>query len=145
MTDRDRRHAVLVRDAALARVGRVRRWVIAGTAALTAGAAALVSAVAPGRSLGAKPAAPTHTPSASAPSAPAVPAGTATAPKMPPLADPGSLGLAAPSEPPQASVPPDQNAQGAPSASAPSGPGQSQAGPAPAPAASQPSAVSGGS
>ena len=40
-----------MRDAAVARVSRTRRWVIAGAAALTAGFAALVSAVAPGRSV----------------------------------------------------------------------------------------------
>ena len=53
-TNDNRSRAVLARDAALTRIRRTRRWVIAGAAALTAGFAALVSAVAPGRSLASK-------------------------------------------------------------------------------------------
>jgi len=90
----DRSRAVLGRDAALTRVRRTRRWVIAGSAALTAGIAALVSVVAPGRSFASK--SPTGT-AASSSSSTAIP-------QLPPAANPGSLGLQGPSQPPQ-SVP----------------------------------------
>ncbi len=53
-TGSDRSRAALARDAALARVRRTRRWVIVGAAGLTAGIAALVASVAPGRTLTAK-------------------------------------------------------------------------------------------
>jgi hypothetical protein len=46
--------AARLRDAALRRLSLTRRWIIAGAAALTAGLAALVSAILPGKSLGAK-------------------------------------------------------------------------------------------
>ena len=103
MTTNDNRSgAVLARDAALARVRRTRRWVIAGTAALTAGFAALVSAVAPGRSLASKPAVQNEastaaSSSSSSSSSPAIP-------ELPPAANPDSLGLQGPAQPPQ-SVP----------------------------------------
>lgn len=137
----DRPHAVLERDAALARVGRTRRWVIGGTAALTAGAAALVSAIAPGRSLGAKPA------SVKTSAAPVTTANTA-APQLPPLASPSSLGLAAPSaapgsapqSDPSPSQPQQQSAPAPQSSPAP----QDQAASAPAPSSGG-AVVSGGS
>ncbi|MFZ0381411.1 MAG: hypothetical protein WAL38_26535, partial [Solirubrobacteraceae bacterium] len=53
-TGSDRSRAALARDAALERVRRTRRWVIVGAAGLTAGIAALVASVAPGRTLTAK-------------------------------------------------------------------------------------------
>jgi cell division septation protein DedD len=43
-----------VRDAALLRISRTRRWLLAGAALLTAALAALASALLPGKSLGAK-------------------------------------------------------------------------------------------
>lgn len=43
----------LARDAALVRISRTRRWTLAGAAALTAGLAALASALLPGKSFGA--------------------------------------------------------------------------------------------
>lgn len=43
----------LARDAALDRISRARRWTLAGAAALTAGLAALASALLPGKSFGA--------------------------------------------------------------------------------------------
>ncbi|MDQ6842484.1 MAG: hypothetical protein M3025_08700 [Actinomycetota bacterium] len=114
----DRRLAALQRDAALARVTRARRWVITATAALTAGIAALVSAVAPGRSQGA-----THLRSsvvAASSSAPALP--------LPLAAGPGALGLQGPAQAPGAP---------APQMAAPA--------PAPAPPGAGGGAVSGGS
>jgi hypothetical protein len=130
-----RPRAVLERDAALSRVSRTRGWVIAGTVALSAGLAVVISAIAPGRSLGAKRAA---APASAAMGQTAVKGGTAAAPQMPPLAKPASLGLAGPSAPPSsASAPPSDPAQSQ---------SQSQAAPAPAPApAAQPPVVSGGS
>jgi hypothetical protein len=153
--DRQRPRAVIERDAALARIGRTRRWVMAGTAALTAGAAGLVAGITPGRSFGAKPAATTHAASVN----PAARAATASAPRMPPLADPSSLGLTGPAQPPTAaSSNPSQSSpapaetttsQSAPAPSqaapSPSTPAPSQAAPAPAPAPASPPVVSGGS
>jgi hypothetical protein len=131
----DRPRAVLERDAALARAGRARRWVIGGTAALTAGSAALVSAIAPGRSLGAKPL---------SVKTPVTTANTA-APQLPPLASPSSLGLGAPSaapEPaPQSNPSPSQAQQQSPPAQQSSPAPQDQA---PAPSSGGP-VVSGGS
>jgi hypothetical protein len=91
----ERRRATLERDAALARVGRVRRWLIAATAALTAGIAALVYAVTPGRS-----AAATHVKS-SAPAASSRSSGL----QMPPAAGAGALGLQGPAQVPSAAPP----------------------------------------
>jgi hypothetical protein len=51
--DRLQTNRALVRDAALARISRTRRWMLAGAAALTAGLAALASALLPGKSFGA--------------------------------------------------------------------------------------------
>lgn len=92
----DRVAAQRGRDAALLRVSRLRRATIIGAGALTAALAAVVSAVAPGRSLGAKA-------SVSARTAVARPTRPQTgSPKMPPLANPSGLGLQAPGAAPQA-------------------------------------------
>jgi hypothetical protein len=96
----DRSRAVLLRDAALARVRLTRRWVIAGAAALTAGFAALVSAVAPGRSLSSSS---SKSPSARADLATRG-AGSAL-PSMPAPASAGDLGLRSPGQGPT----PDQS------------------------------------
>jgi hypothetical protein len=141
---RSRSLAQLERDAALGRVGRVRRGLIIGAAALTAGFAALVSAIAPGRSAG-------HT-KITRTSTRASPRVTAAVTKMPPLASAGALGLQGPSQPPQTSgsdgagagpAAPAQSQSAAPQSSAPSqsvpSPGAVAPAPTPAPA------VSGGS
>ena len=125
--------AQLERDAALDRVSRTRRWVIAGAAALTAAFAALVSAIAPGHTLGARAEAQT----AGGASAPARGAGST---QMPPLASPAALGLQAPGQAPQAASAPSQ--QAAPDPTQQGAPNTSQSVPAPAPA---PAPVSGGS
>jgi hypothetical protein len=148
---RERPRAVIERDAALARIGRTRRWVLVGTAALTAGAAGLVSAIAPGRSLGAKPAGASESAVSTTAATSSHTAARAYAPQMPPLANPSSLGLSGPSQPPSASTTdnsaatPPAPAQSAAS-QAQSNAAQSQAAPAPVPApVPQPSVVSGGS
>jgi hypothetical protein len=144
---------VIERDAALDRIGRTRRWVLAGTAALTAAAAGLVSAIAPGRSLGAKPAGASESAVSTTAATSSHPAARATAPQMPPLADPSSLGLSGPSQPPSASTTDNSAATSAAAQSAASqaqsaasqaqsAAAQSQAAPAPAP---QPPVVSGNS
>lgn len=114
------------RDAAIQRVSRVRRWVIGGATALTAAFAAIVSAVAPGHTLGPR----SYPRIASSPggSARAVGAGArasgpaTAAARMPAPASPGELGLQTPSQAPQAAI-------GGPQAS----PDQSQAQAAPEP------------
>jgi hypothetical protein len=124
--------AALMRDAALARVGRTRRWVIAGTAALTAGFAALVSAVAPGRSLASKSGAGTG--SVATPAASTL--GPGSLPSMPPPANSSELGLQGPNQPPAS----------APSQPAPqNGSGQAAAPPAPQSSGGGGGVVSGGS
>jgi len=94
--DSSKSGAALARDAALARIVRTRRWVIAAAAALTAGIAALVSAVAPGHSLAAK--------SKTAPSGDVASASTSSSgsgiPRMPAPASAGDLGLQGPSQAP---------------------------------------------
>jgi hypothetical protein len=135
MNDRWQRRslAALERDAALARAGRVRRWTIAGTAALTAAFAALVGAIAPGRSLGAKRSAAATTTASTASSS--------SSSAMPPLASAGQLGLQGPSQSPQPG--PDQTQTNtSPQQSTP--PAQ-QAAPAPQPAPTPAPVVSGGS
>ncbi len=109
------------RDAALRRISRVRRWVLVAAAGLTAAIAAVVSAAAPGRSLGAKSKAAVRTAAKH----------TTGRPKMPPLASAGALGLQGPSQAPQ---PARQPAPPAPSSSDQS-----------APAPSSPPVTSGGS
>jgi hypothetical protein len=130
--------AQLQRDAALRRVSRVRRWTLAGAAGLTGGVTALVSAVAPGHSLGAKHrslAGPVTTSAA-----------RTTHPKMPPLASAGALGLQGPSEAPQAAPAPQQSSPAPTQATPTPAPAQSAPAPTPTPAPAQPApAVSGGS
>lgn len=161
--DRDARRDVrslaqLERDAALDRVGRTRRWVIIATAALTAAFAAVVSAVAPGRTLAAHRQPGTATVAATAARTPAP---NVTSGRMPPLASPSSLGLQGPSQAPQpapeqapAPAPPQPSPDPSQSASAPDpsqstpaqpGPAQSQPVPQPAPVAAPAPVVSGGS
>jgi len=108
-----RSRAVLARDAALARVRRTRRWVIAGTAALTAGFAALVAALTPGRSLASKSPAATEVASASGGSATRA-RSASSVPQLPPAANPDSLGLRGPSQPPQAASSPSQSQSASP-------------------------------
>jgi len=97
-----RTQAVLDRDAALGRLGRARRWAIAGAAALTAGCAALASALVPGRSLARAEVA------AAAASTGSKPASLAGRPLLPPAASAAQLGFQAPGQPPQAAAPPQQ-------------------------------------
>jgi hypothetical protein len=120
---RNQSRAALARDAALDRVGRTRRWVILATAALCAGFAALVSALAPGRSLASKPPAGTTVAAAN----PSTSRSPSAIPTMPPPADPGSLGLQGPNEAPAPAPAP---------AAQPSDPSQAQAPPATAPQSS---------
>ncbi len=135
--------AQLERDAALSRVSRARRWVFAGAAALTAGFAALVASVAPGRTLHHA----TATGGAATPTVPAARGKTLSAsasPQLPPLASPGELGLQSPGQAPQ-SAPSQQQSQSAPDPSqAAAQTAASQPEPAPAAPAPVP-AVSGGS
>jgi hypothetical protein len=80
--------AALQRDAALARISRTRRWMLAGAAALTAALAGLASALVPGKSLGAK------TRSASvAPRTTTKSSSSSVAPSLPPPAGASALGL----------------------------------------------------
>jgi hypothetical protein len=96
--------AQLQRDAALVRVSRTRRFVIGGAAALSAGIAALVSAVAPGHTLGAKTAdAATSSGTSGSGSGSSTAHASAAAKRMPPLAKPSDLGLAGPPSGPTAS------------------------------------------
>jgi hypothetical protein len=92
--------AALARDSALARISRTRRWVIAGAAVLTAGFAALVSAVAPGRSLASKPQ--TGTDPATTSASTSASTGSSSIPRMPPPANAGALGLQSPEQAPSA-------------------------------------------
>lgn len=105
--------ARLQRDDAIHRVGLTRRAAIVAAAALTAGIAAFVSAIAPGRTLGASRVLKT-----TVPSAPARSASTRTAtPAMPPLESASQLGLAAGSAPlpaPKQSSPPPVQQQAQP-------------------------------
>ena len=134
--------AQLERDAALARIVRARRWVIAGAAALTAGCAALVSTIAPGKTLGARA-------QARVLGSTRTPVHRATATQMPALASAGDLGLKGPQSAPAASQASQAPSQAAPDASQAT-PSPSQATPDPsqaasAPASSGPAVVSGGS
>lgn len=138
MTAITRSNAVLHRDAALARIGRARRWVIAGAAGLTGGLAAFVSATAHGHTL--------HKGAVTATPAPArATRSSAPSVQMPPLASPNSLGLQGPVQDPQ---PPSSGSGQSQSNSSPSqsqSPAASAPAPAPAPAPSGGAVVSGGS
>ncbi len=127
MSSPRRSEAQLSRDAALLRIVRTRRFVIAGTAALTAGFAAVVASIAPGRTL--------HRTAATTPTGARTTARRATASlTMPPLASPGDLGLQGPTsvpqsvnptpqqQPQQQAVTPDPTQQAAPAPSAPVAP-----------------------
>jgi hypothetical protein len=143
-------HAALERDAALDRVGRTKRWAILGTAGLTAGFAALVSSVAPGKTLKHGQ---TVLRSAAATTTRPRPTG---ATKMPPLASASALGLQGPSQAPQsdstqsAAPDPSQQApdpsQAAPAQTTPAPVQQAPAQTTPAPVQQAPApATSGGS
>ncbi len=121
--------AVLERDAALARVGRLRRLVIFGSAALSAAFAGLVSTTPLGK---ASP----RTTARTAPSTARASTRSAQAPSLPPLANANQLGLQGPTVAP--SAPADNSG-----AVSPSPADSSQSAPvAPQPA---PPVVSGGS
>jgi hypothetical protein len=127
--------AQLERDAALARLGRVRRWVIAGAAALTAGFATLVSAVTPGRSAGAQA-------QARGLGSSRTPVRRATPARMPPLASASELGLQGPSQAPESSSAPSQSSSASsqsPSASSQSSSAPSQSSSASSQSSSAPS------
>jgi hypothetical protein len=114
MSNSDRSFARRQRDAALERLRSTRRWLIVAAAALTAAFAALVSAVAPGKTLAAKRVS-------------GLSAGSSG--RLPPLASPSSLGLGGgggSDQPPQ----PPATAPSAPEPSAPA-PAPPSAGPAP--------------
>jgi hypothetical protein len=117
-TNNNRSRAVQARDAALRRLRRTRRWVIAGTAALTAGFAALVSAVAPGRSLASKSEVRTEASTGASSSSSSARSAASAVPQLPPAANPDSLGLQRPSQPPQ-SVPSQQQNSTPPQSSTP--------------------------
>ncbi len=104
---------------------------IAGGAVLTAGLAALVSAIVPGRTLAARPHA------GSPATAHTAPVRTASGKRMPPLASASALGLQGPGQAPQASTP--TPATSAPPQASP------PAAPAPAPSSGGGAVVSGGS
>ena len=128
--------AQLQRDGALRRVGLTRRVAIGGAAALTGGIAAFVSAVAPGRTLGATGTANARYEAAYrrylAERAQALASASTT---MPPLASPSSLGLAAGAPPQAAPAPQVQSSAVQPAAVQP----------APVAPAPPPVVVSGGS
>jgi hypothetical protein len=141
------RLAALERDAAVARAARMRRWTIAGTAALTGAFAGVVAVIAPGKSLGAK-----RTAAPSAPAAATTSSSSSSASPMPALASPSQLGLQGPDQAPQSDPAPAAPAQSAPAQPAPaqsapaqSAPAQSAPAPAPAPSDSGGPVVSGGS
>ncbi|MBV9364369.1 MAG: hypothetical protein JO286_24975 [Solirubrobacterales bacterium] len=116
---------MLARDAALARVSRTRRWVIAAAAALTAGFAALVSAVAPGKTLTSK--SPGLASAATATRSTPGSTRSSAIPAMPPPAKAGDLGLQAPGQAPS-SVPDQSQPQSIPSQPPPAPPSSSSGG-----------------
>jgi hypothetical protein len=120
-----------MRDAALARVVNARRWVILGSAGLSAGFAALVSTSPPSKASIRSAKRPVASPVTTRPS-------SNRAPSLPPLPDGSALGLQGPSQAPQGDA--SQSAQSDPNQQAQSAPAQSA--PAPSP---QPGPVSGGS
>lgn len=133
--------AALTRDAALARIGRVRVMMLVGTICLTAVLAMVASALLPGKSFGssgkktAAGAAPVHR-------APSTPTQTSSAaPQMPAPAGPAALGLQGPDNAPGPAAPAAPSPQPAPPPAQPAQPA-----PAPAPVAPSGGAVvSGGS
>jgi hypothetical protein len=130
------------RDEALGRVGRVRRGVIGGAAALTAAFAALVSAAVPGRSLGARR---VNAAAASADATSSSSASGSTTPPMPRLATPSQLGIT-PSSTAQQQAPTPAPTQATTPAPTPQPPAAApQAAPAPAPSSGGGAVVSGGS
>jgi hypothetical protein len=136
-TDARRSAAQLARDGAIRRIVLTRRFVIAAAAGLTAGIAAFVSAVAPGRTLGA-----TNARYAAAYQqylAERAHASTASSTKMPPLASPSALGLVAGAAPQAAPAQPQAQAPQAQSVPVQPAPVQS------VPVAPPPVVVSGGS
>jgi hypothetical protein len=149
LASRNQSLAGLERDAALIRVSRTRRALFVGAAALSAGLAVVVSAVAPGRSLGAKPTFRAAVPTAATTASVTGASSTQSRPvRMPPLASPGELGLQAPNAAPQSA--PSQSSAASPNQSGGSSgsgstspqaapaPTQQQAAPSPASAASAP-------
>src|SRR5947209_20534853 len=119
-TPRTHADRTALRDAALIRISRTRRWALAGAAALTAGLAALASALLPGKSFGAK--------AATSPIARSVSSNSSGTPALPAPANAAQLGVGQSS---QSSTPPPTPA--------PAPQPQAQ------PAQSAPAAVSGGS
>jgi hypothetical protein len=128
--------AQLQRDAVLKRLRWARAWMIAGAAALTAGFAALVSAILPGKTLAAR------AEPKSAVGALAAARGGAVQ-RMPPLASPSTLGLQGPAQPPQSSpAQPPQPSQSSPAQPSQSPTAQPQAtAPSPAAPSSAPAAA----
>jgi hypothetical protein len=106
--------AQLERDAALHRVTRTRRFVIGGAAALSAGIAAFVSAIAPGHSLGANKAVASgaDTSSSTATSGASTARASVSSKTMPPLAKPSDLGLTGPPSGPTAPTHANQASSG---------------------------------
>jgi hypothetical protein len=130
------------RDEALRRIERVRGVTIFGAGALTAGLAGLVSAVAPGHSLGAR----TKVTAATRTARPAPGRSSTAGLRMPPLASPSELGLQAPGAAPQAVAPSGQGATAPSQQPAPAPPPPAPVQPvAPQPAAPGGGVVSGGS
>jgi hypothetical protein len=114
-TDARRSAAQLKRDSAIRRVGLTRRVVIGAAGALTAGIAAFVSAVAPGRTLGAQTRNSAAYERAYKRYLAARARATAVRPeRMPPLASPAQLGLAADSAPSEQQAAPAESAPAAP-------------------------------
>lgn len=113
----------MARDLALGRIQRTRRWLIVAVAGMTAGLAALASALLPGKSLGAKS---RSTIATSTPSRTSTTKSAAT-PQLPAPANAAQLGLQGPSVGP---------APAAPAPESQPAPQQSQPTPAPAPAPS---------
>src|SRR5437660_9209862 len=87
------------RDAALGRILRARRWIIAAAAAATAAVAGLISAVAPGRTLGASGQSTGSSTSGAGTSAGGGSAASSSA-QLPAPAGAGQLGLQGPAQPP---------------------------------------------
>jgi hypothetical protein len=109
----DSHGAGLARDAALGRVKRTRRWVIGGTAGVTAGFAVLVAAVAPGRTSGSNVQSSSRTAQVGSASS-----GSTSEPQLPTVASPGSLGLSSPDQAPTASSTPSDQSSSSSSSSA---------------------------